>query len=130
VRTLSLLSFPPEGTCFPDCACLFLIHSSHSSLYMFISASSALPVPVSFSSAEAWGNTKRVFCDCWVWDCGDLNMLGPWEVTLLGGVALLEEGYHCGLEGSWSQVPPSVEEDLVVSPGCSWIKMQNSQLLL
>ena len=24
--------------------------------------------------------------------CGGLNMLGPWEVTLLGGVALLEGG--------------------------------------
>jgi hypothetical protein len=26
--------------------------------------------------------------------CGGLNMLGPWEVTLLGSVALLEEVSH------------------------------------
>ena len=29
-------------------------------------------------------------------DCDGLNMLGPWEVALLGGVALLEEGHHYG----------------------------------
>jgi hypothetical protein len=27
--------------------------------------------------------------------CGGLNMLGPWEMALLGGVALLEEVCHC-----------------------------------
>jgi hypothetical protein len=32
------------------------------------------------------------FLDHW----GGLNMLGPWEVALLGGVALLEEVCHCG----------------------------------
>jgi hypothetical protein len=28
--------------------------------------------------------------------CGDLNMLGPWEVALLEGMALLEEVCHFG----------------------------------
>jgi hypothetical protein len=28
--------------------------------------------------------------------CGGLNTLGPREVALLGGVALLEEVHHCG----------------------------------
>lgn len=27
--------------------------------------------------------------------CGSSSMLGPWEVILLGGVALLEEGWPC-----------------------------------
>lgn len=27
-------------------------------------------------------------------ECGGLNMLGPWEVALLAGVALLGEGHH------------------------------------
>jgi hypothetical protein len=27
--------------------------------------------------------------------CGDLVMLGPLEVSLLGGVALLKEVHHC-----------------------------------
>ena len=30
--------------------------------------------------------------------CGDLNMLGPWKVALLGGVALLEGVCHCGYD--------------------------------
>jgi hypothetical protein len=30
-------------------------------------------------------------------NCGGLNMLGPWEVALLGGVALLEEVLLCRL---------------------------------
>jgi hypothetical protein len=30
-------------------------------------------------------------------ECGDLNMLGPKELVLLGGVALLEEVCHCGM---------------------------------
>ena len=29
-------------------------------------------------------------------NCVGLNMLGPWEVALLGDVALLEEVHHCG----------------------------------
>jgi hypothetical protein len=29
--------------------------------------------------------------------CGDLNMLGPREMALLGGVALLEDMCHCGV---------------------------------
>lgn len=28
--------------------------------------------------------------------CGGWKMLGPWEVSLLGGVALLEKACHCG----------------------------------
>jgi hypothetical protein len=27
--------------------------------------------------------------------CGGLNMLGPWKVAILGGVALLEEVWSC-----------------------------------
>ena len=33
--------------------------------------------------------------------CGGLNMFGPWEVALLGGVALLEEMWYC-VGGLWS----------------------------
>jgi hypothetical protein len=32
--------------------------------------------------------------DCGFGQCGGLNVLAPWEVTLLGGVALLEEVCH------------------------------------
>ena len=28
--------------------------------------------------------------------CGGMSLLDPWEVVLLGGVALLEEVHHCG----------------------------------
>ena len=28
-------------------------------------------------------------------ECGRLNVLGPWEVALLGGVSLLEGFCHC-----------------------------------
>lgn len=35
-----------------------------------------------------------VFLFCFAFVCyGCLNMLGPWEVTLLGSVALLEKGW-------------------------------------
>jgi hypothetical protein len=47
-------------------------------------------------------------------------VLGPWEVALLGSVALLEEMCHCvvgwvgggsgvGFEASYARAPPSVE---------------------
>jgi len=34
-------------------------------------------------------------CDFLLMHCGGLNMLGPWEVPLVGGVALLEKVCHC-----------------------------------
>jgi len=34
-------------------------------------------------------------CHFLLMHCGGLNMLGPREVTLLGGVALLEKVCHC-----------------------------------
>ena len=40
-------------------------------------------------------------------------MLGPWEVLLLGGVALLEEVYLCvGFGAPSTQALPSVEESV------------------
>ena len=47
---------------------------------------------------------------CTVSPCGGLNMLGPWEVALLGGVALLKEVCHCG-DGALKL--PSVEESVL-----------------
>ena len=37
----------------------------------------------------------RISLHASIYQCGGLNMLGPWEVTLLGDVALLEEVCHC-----------------------------------
>jgi hypothetical protein len=45
-------------------------------------------------------------------ECGGLNMLGPWEVALLGGVALLEEVHHYGLD---FEALPSPEEFLLAA---------------
>ena len=53
-----------------------------------------------------------------------LNMLGPWKVALLGNVVSLEEVHP----GVGFEAPPSAEES--VSPGCTQIKMQNSQPFL
>jgi hypothetical protein len=69
-------------------------------------------------------------------------MLGPWEVALLGGVAL-EEVYHCGgrfwgpmlklPSGPKRPDPPPLQwlpgEDSHLLVGCLGIKMQNSWLL-
>lgn len=62
-------------------------------------------------------------------NCGGLNMLGTWEV----GVSLLEEVCYCGRGISSStqcgrEPPPECLWNLV-SPGCLWIKTQNSGLL-
>jgi hypothetical protein len=63
---------------------------------------------------------------------GDLNILGPWEVALLRGVASLEEVCHCvgRLRASSAQAPPSVGETILLdackrlsSSGCLQIKM-------
>lgn len=62
-------------------------------------------------------------------NCGGLNMLGTREV----GVSLLEEVCCCGRGISSStqcgrEPPPECLWNLV-SPGCLWIKTQNSGLL-
>ena len=56
-------------------------------------------------------------------DCGDLNMLSPWEVALLGGGLVGGSVSLCrwALRTLSAQVPPSAKE--TVSPGCSRIKM-------
>ena len=54
--------------------------------------------------------------------CGDVNMFGPWEVALLGSVALLEEVRPC-----WRKcvtVGVGFENPMLKPPlGCLWIKI-------
>jgi hypothetical protein len=55
-------------------------------------------------------DTNIFLCGSDIVHCGCLNMLGPWEVALLGGVALLKEVCHCG-DGALKL--PSVEESVL-----------------
>jgi hypothetical protein len=59
--------------------------------------------------------------------CGALNTLGPQGVVLLGGVVLLEEA-SVSLWGWALKLCPVQKSQF--SPGCSQIKILNSQLLL
>jgi hypothetical protein len=43
-----------------------------------------------------WPRRRPCSLHCGV-NCGGLNMLGPWEVLLLGGVTMLEKGVRGGL---------------------------------
>jgi hypothetical protein len=48
---------------------------------------------------EVWAPQTHVFEQAYGGqgvECSGLSMVGPWEVVLLGGVALLGEVHHCG----------------------------------
>ena len=47
--------------------------------------------------------------------CDGLNMFGPWEVALLGGVALLDEVCHCGVGLELLVLKPSVEDSFLLA---------------
>lgn len=49
------------------------------------------PLHLAFLSGLWDGSKSSNIFTC----CGDLNMLGSWEVLLLGGIALSEEACHC-----------------------------------
>jgi hypothetical protein len=67
-----------------------------------------------------WGNIKflgTLGYESTVY-CSGLNMIGPWEAALLGGVALLEEVIPCwgGLWGPSAQAPLREGETLLLAP--------------
>ena len=48
-------------------------------------------------SRQYWVSVSgNVHLNVTMWWSGGLNILGPWEVALIGGVALLEEVCPCG----------------------------------
>jgi hypothetical protein len=52
------------------------------------------PLPQSFPCPSLLFSSEQVICGFYCNEklgrCGGLNMLGPWKVALLGGVAMLE----------------------------------------
>jgi hypothetical protein len=72
-----------------------LIHSGME-LRLFLNSRLRKSSCLSFLNSWDYWHTYCTILTCtYVPGCGTFNMLGPWEVALLGGVALLEEAWPC-----------------------------------